>query len=911
MVSGEDKAVEAFAEILEEKEIPNRLLLTSHAFHSTMMDPVLETFQKEVEKVALNAPRIPIISTVTGKWLSDAEATDAKYWTKHLRATVQFSDAMETALELEDIVLLEVGPGRALTTLSQQKKKTKSVSSVASLVVPKDNENSYHTVLHALGQLWQKGIEPNWQAFYKNQTKQKIWLPAYVFDRKACWVDPPTAKTIVINNTLTELNNNESKQLQMNTVVQPNRKTTILEKISNIVLDTSGMEIESSDFDHSFLELGLDSLVLTQMAITCKNEFNTPITFRQLNAEFSTPNLLASYLDENLPLERFASAPTAVASNQNGVSHVPASTLASNTGTYNNGAAIDIIAQQLQALGKQLELLKGNNSEAVVVNESAKQQVKPVVNTLPEVLSEDDIKAHKKPFGASPKIEREATEINTQQQTFLKELTVSYNKKTAGSKAYSQKHRAHMADPRVVSGFKPLTKELVYPLVVKKSSGNRLWDIDDNEYLDVLNGFGSCLFGHQPDFITKALHEQIENGYEVGPQHPLAGEVCELLCEFTEHERAALCNTGSEAVLGAMRIARTVTGRSLIVAFSGAYHGINDESLVRGSKQMKTFPAAAGILSQSVQNILILEYGTAESLDIIRNRSHELAAVLVEPVQSRRPELQPIEFLKEVREITKASETVLIFDEVITGFRMHPGGAQALFGIKADVATYGKVIGGGMPIGAIAGYGKYMDALDGGFWQYGDDSSPEIGVTYFAGTFVRHPLALAAAKATLTYMKERGEALQNNLNLLTENFANHLNKEFTKRNLPMEIKYFGSLWRLKFLEDIPYSELLFVLMREKGIHIWDGFPCFITDAYKEEDISKLKNAFITSIEALIAAGILKSEVNNNAPIKNTSSAETLNKPPVAGARLGMDELGNPAWFIADVEQEGKFIKIDL
>ena len=911
VVSGEDKAVEAFAEILEEKEIPNRLLLTSHAFHSTMMDPVLETFQKEVEKVALNAPRIPIISTVTGKWLSDAEATDAKYWTKHLRATVQFSDAMETALELEDIVLLEVGPGRALTTLSQQKKKTKSVSSVASLVVPKDNENSYHTVLHALGQLWQKGIEPNWQAFYKNQTKQKIWLPAYVFDRKACWVDPPTAKTIVINNTLTELNNNESKQLQMNTVVQPNRKTTILEKISNIVLDTSGMEIESSDFDHSFLELGLDSLVLTQMAITCKNEFNTPITFRQLNAEFSTPNLLASYLDENLPLERFASAPTAVASNQNGVSHVPASTLASNTGTYNNGAAIDIIAQQLQALGKQLELLKGNNSEAVVVNESAKQQVKPVVNTLPEVLSEDDIKAHKKPFGASPKIEREATEINTQQQTFLKELTVSYNKKTAGSKAYSQKHRAHMADPRVVSGFKPLTKELVYPLVVKKSSGNRLWDIDDNEYLDVLNGFGSCLFGHQPDFITKALHEQIENGYEVGPQHPLAGEVCELLCEFTEHERAALCNTGSEAVLGAMRIARTVTGRSLIVAFSGAYHGINDESLVRGSKQMKTFPAAAGILSQSVQNILILEYGTAESLDIIRNRSHELAAVLVEPVQSRRPELQPIEFLKEVREITKASETVLIFDEVITGFRMHPGGAQALFGIKADVATYGKVIGGGMPIGAIAGYGKYMDALDGGFWQYGDDSSPEIGVTYFAGTFVRHPLALAAAKATLTYMKERGEALQNNLNLLTENFANHLNKEFTKRNLPMEIKYFGSLWRLKFLEDIPYSELLFVLMREKGIHIWDGFPCFITDAYKEEDISKLKNAFITSIEALIAAGILKSEVNNNAPIKNTSSAETLNKPPVAGARLGMDELGNPAWFIADVEQEGKFIKIDL
>ena len=106
-----------------------------------------------------------------------------------------------------------------------------------------------------------------------------------------------------------------------------------------------------------------------------------------------------------------------------------------------------------------------------------------------------------------------------------------------------------MADPRVVSGFKPATKELVYPIVIEKSLGNRLWDLDGNEYIDALNGFGSCLFGHQPDFVKVALQEQIERGYEIGPQHPLAGEVCEMLCEFTGHDRAALCNTGSEAVL--------------------------------------------------------------------------------------------------------------------------------------------------------------------------------------------------------------------------------------------------------------------------------------------------------------------------------------------------------------------------
>ena len=939
VVSGEDAPVEAFAKVLEEKEIPNRLLLTSHAFHSTMMDPVLEKFEAEVRKRKLNIPRVPILSTVTGTWLTDAEATDPLYWTNHLRATVRFSDAMETALELEDILLLEVGPGRALTTLSQQKKKAKSATSISSLVKPGDNENSYHNVLAALGQLWQNGIEPDWQAFYKNQIREKIWLPAYVFDRKPCWINPPVMETPSAPvNTSIEQNINPSIQTQMNTVTQPDRKTTLLEKIADIVMNTSGMELESSEHDYSFLELGLDSLVLTQMAITCKNEFKTPITFRQLNDEFGTPNLLASHLDKTLPPELFAPAPvTAPLASAPAVApaqiptpspvaaSIPVQTNTTHAPVYNNnGSAIDLIAQQLQLLGRQLELLKGANTAPVMAQETNTAQVaapapatsvapdiKPPIDSSSEGLSEEEIKELKKPFGASPRIEKQATELGHEQKSFLDKLTASYNKKTAGSKAYTQKHRAHMSDPRVVSGFKPLTKELVYPIVVEKSLGNRLWDIDGNEYIDTLNGFGSSLFGHQPDFVTNALRKQIDSGYEVGPQHPLAGEVCELLCEFTGLERAALCNTGSEAVLGAMRIARTVTGRNLIVGFSGAYHGINDEGLVRGSKKLMTFPASAGILKDSVQNVLILEYGTQESLDIIRERSHELAAVLVEPVQSRRPEFQPVEFLREIREITKKTETAFIFDEVITGFRMHPGGAQALFGIKADLATYGKVIGGGISIGAIAGSKTYMDALDGGFWQYGDDSYPEIGVTYFAGTFVRHPLALAAAKASLLHMKEKGEALQNGLNTLTKNFAENLNREISKRGLPMEINYFGSLWRLKMLEEIPYAELLFVLLREKGIHVWDGFPCFITSAFKQEDINTLTNAFTTSMDELIASGILKSEGVHTVAVNNTTPKKDLNSPPVPGARLGMDESGNPAWFVVDEQKNGSYVKIEI
>jgi glutamate-1-semialdehyde aminotransferase len=544
------------------------------------------------------------------------------------------------------------------------------------------------------------------------------------------------------------------------------------------------------------------------------------------------------------------------------------------------------------------------------VQELPKKKVTPFINSTPKTLSEEEIKEHKKPFGASPKIEKQTTELNTQQETFLKNLTISYNKLTAGSKAYTQKHRAHMSDPRVVSGFKPFTKELVYPLVIEKSSGNKLWDVDGNEYLDTLNGFGSCLFGHQPDFIKKALHYQIEQGFEVGPQHPLAGEVCELLCELTQHERAALCNTGSEAVLGAMRIARTVTGRSLIVAFSRSYHGINDEVIVRGSRMKKTFPAAAGIMPEAVQNMLILDYGTEESLQIIRDRGHEIAAVLVEPIQSRRPDFQPVEFLKEIREITKTSNITLIFDEIITGFRMHLQGMQGMYGIKADIATYGKVIGGGISIGAILGSSKYMDALDGGFWQFGDDSIPEVGVTYFAGTFVRHPLALATTKASLLHLKENSPELQDNLANMTERLASELNLYFKNHSLPIEIHYFRSLWRLSFLEEVAYAELIFVLMRSKGIHVWDGFPCYITEAYKEDDISQIIKSFIESIEELTEVGIFQSDSKNKSHLSYKSLVE-LNTPPKSGAKLGLDEEGNPAWFVVDKKKNNGYLKIDL
>ena len=369
-------------------------------------------------------------------------------------------------------------------------------------------------------------------------------------------------------------------------------------------------------------------------------------------------------------------------------------------------------------------------------------------------------------FGPFKAIEKGAAGgLTERQQAALDKLVARYNRRTAKSKALAQQHRAYFCDPRAAGNFRQLWKEMVYPIVCAKSKGSRIWDIDGNEYIDVTMGFGANYLGHSPDFVMQAVEEQMKLGVEIGPQSPIAGEVARMICEFTGMDRATFCNTGSEAVMAAFRVARTVTGREKIVYFYGDYHGIFDEVLGRPALfdgVPGAMPIAPGI--PHLANMMILEYGNPSSLDTIRRHAGEIAAVIVEPVQSRHPDLQPREFLQELRRVTQEHEIALIFDEVITGFRVAPGGAQEYFGVKADLATYGKVVGGGMPIGVLAGSATYMDALDGGFWQYGDDSSPPTGVTFFAGTFVRHPLAMAAAHAVLKHLKAAGPALQEQAN---------------------------------------------------------------------------------------------------------------------------------------------------
>src|SRR4029077_13756515 len=186
-----------------------------------------------------------------------------------------------------------------------------------------------------------------------------------------------------------------------------------------------------------------------------------------------------------------------------------------------------------------------------------------------------------------------------------------YEKRTAGSKRFTAENRPHLADPRSVAGFRSLWKEIVYPIVTTRSAGAKLWDIDGNEYVDLTNGFGIILFGHNPPFIRDAIEAQLRDGFEIGPQTPLAGDVSRMVSELTGMERVAFCNTGSEAVTAAIRMARTVSGRDTIAMFAGAYHGVFDEVLVRPTRvggELRAVPIAPGIPQNMVDNIVVLDY---------------------------------------------------------------------------------------------------------------------------------------------------------------------------------------------------------------------------------------------------------------------------------------------------------------
>ncbi len=922
VLSGEISEIEQLKIRLTASSTAYVELKTSHAFHSSMMLPVVPVFEEFLKTIKLNKPKIAIYSTVTAQ-KEDSLLTNASYWAQQIGETVLFKASMDK-IKSENLcaVFLETGTKNILGQLLKKESRTEIEQGTVKVVslLSSSVEKEVHHFLDALGELWMEGINfSQLKVLYQPEDQRRHIAPVYPFAKNVFWLGP--------------FNNDQSRKLHTeDTFMNDGKLTALKDQLSDLFERSSGIPVSEFEEETTFMEMGMDSLFLTQISLQIKKELKISVTFRQLVEELTTINQLAGFLlkknfssspepkrfsPEKDPEENPLESPDEVSlpsitpepiprprpSPMPSTPEVPNREVINPVGALESREEIkSIIQRQLDLMNLQLSLLTHSPVKVSVPKAIDCPVVKEAVFKT-NTQRGADIKKSKEAFGAAARITVEKTaKLDLKQLDQVKQFFSQYEKKTQSSKKFTQENRKNHADPRVVTGFKPESKEICYPIVVKKSHNQTFWDLDDNQYIDMTCGFGSNFFGNQNEIIKKHILNQIEEGIELGPQHPLVGEVSNMIAELTGNERSAFCNTGSEAVLGAMRLARTVTGREKIIVFSGSYHGINDEVILRGGKNGSASPAAPGINNESVSNMIVLEYGTSETLMKIKDIAHEVAAVLVEPVQSRRCNFHPVDFLKEVRRITQESETCLIFDEIITGFRIHPAGAQGYFGIKADLCTYGKIVGGGMPIGVISGKSEYMDALDGGFWQYGDDSTPTVGVTYFAGTFVRHPLALAAAKGALSILKEGGVSLLADLNRRSQVFVDDLNRFLLIENVPLEMNNFGSLMKLKWTRELPGGELLFAVLRYNGIHAYDGFPWFINLAHTEAELHQVLQIFKDSVKKMQSMGLF--------PKKEKSAVFDPLSAPVIGAKIGRDDQGNPAWFIENPEKHGEYFLLE-
>ena len=303
------------------------------------------------------------------------------------------------------------------------------------------------------------------------------------------------------------------------------------------------------------------------------------------------------------------------------------------------------------------------------------------------------------------------------------------------------------------------------PVILERGEGAHVWDVDGRSYLDYVGAWGPAILGHGHPAVVAAVTRAAASGLALGATHPLEIELGEAIRRaMPSVERLRLTSSGTEAVMSALRLARAATGRDLVVKFAGAYHGHADHLLVEAGSGIATLaiPGSAGVPQAMAGTTLVVPYNDPDAVTAtFAAHAGRIAAVIVEPVMANVGLILPAPgFLQRLREITSAAGTLLIFDEVITGFRLSAGGAQERFGIRPDLTTLGKVIGGGMPVGAYGGRADLMDLV------------APAGPVYQAGTLSGHPLSMAAGRATLEELvPERYAQLEAKAGRLEEGLA--------------------------------------------------------------------------------------------------------------------------------------------
>ena len=385
------------------------------------------------------------------------------------------------------------------------------------------------------------------------------------------------------------------------------------------------------------------------------------------------------------------------------------------------------------------------------------------------------------------------------------------------------------------------------PRFIASAEGSHMTDVDGNRYLDFVGSWGPMILGHGNEMVLEKVAEACKKGLSFGAATEAEVDMARLICEMVPSmEMVRMVNSGTEAVMSAIRAARGYTGRNKIIKFEGCYHGHSDAMLVKAGSGVMTagVPDSSGVPSGATEDTLLAVYNDLEGVEQLFNTwEKEIAAVIVEPVGANMGVVPPkAGFLEGLRKLCTENGSLLIFDEVITGFRLSKAGAQVYFGIQSDLTTYGKIIGGGMPVGAYGGRKEVMEVV-----------SP-VGNVYQAGTLSGNPVAMAAGLAQLHYLNEHPE-VYTHLNALGEKLYGGMEKMCEELQLPYQVNHVGSLGSLFFTDQpvVDYTSAktsdtkkfaeYFRYMLGNGVYIASSQfeAMFISDAHTDEEIQHTLN----------------------------------------------------------------------
>jgi glutamate-1-semialdehyde 2,1-aminomutase len=396
------------------------------------------------------------------------------------------------------------------------------------------------------------------------------------------------------------------------------------------------------------------------------------------------------------------------------------------------------------------------------------------------------------------------------------------------------------------------------PLVIDHATGSRIYDVDGREYLDYVCSWGALILGHADPDVTAALKDQAARGTSYGMTSPLEIDLADMICRAVPCiERLRFVSSGTEATMSAIRAARAFTKRDILLKFEGGYHGHSDSFLSEAGSGLATqgISSSAGVPDAFAKLTLNAPYNNLEAVErIFKDQAGKIAAVIVEPVAANMGVTPPVaRFLEGLRDLTQKDGALLIFDEVITGFRIAHGGAQNLFGIRPDMTTLGKIIGGGLPVAAYGGKREVMDLV------------APLGPVYQAGTLSGNPLAMRAGLATLPKLQAPG--FYEDLNTKAERLADGLRKALRETGVPGYVNAAGSLLTLFFNPAVvrDYSNAkksdtvrygaFFTEMLERGVFLPPSQfeALFVSAAHSEQEIDRTIVAASDSLRAIQSA----------------------------------------------------------